>query len=65
MKTEKEYLPIKIAEKINKKNRIRKGRVLYIVEHQNSEFWFLRRPLSVSGKSERLIVSKATKMIEH
>ena len=64
MKDNKEYLPLKIAEKINKKNRIRKGRVLYIIEFENDMFWYLKRPLLVKGKSERLIVNKKTRLIE-
>ena len=61
----KEYLPFEIAERINKKNRIKKRRVTYIIEDENDMYWFLKRALPVKGKSIRLIVDKKTKMIEH
>ena len=61
----KQYLPLEIAERVNKKNRIKKRRVTYIIEDENDMYWFLKRALPVKGKSSRLIVDKKTKMIEH
>ena len=62
---DKQYLPLEIAERVNKKNRIKKRRVTYIIEDENDMYWFLKRALPVKGKSSRLIVDKKTKMIEH
>lgn len=61
----KEFLPLEIAERINKKNRIKKRRVTYLIEDENEMYWFLKRALPVKGKSIRLIVDKKTNMIEH
>ena len=62
---DKQYLPLEIAERINKKNRIKKRRFTYIIEDENEQYWFLKRALPVKGKSTRMIVDKKTKMIEH
>ena len=62
---DKQYLPLEIAERINKKNKIKKRRFTYIIEDENDDYWFLKRALPVKGKSIRMIVDKKTKMIEH
>lgn len=59
------YLPFKTVEKINRKNKIKNGRMLFILEHENDCFWFLRRALPVKKESRRLIVNKKSKLIEH
>lgn len=57
-------LPIKTAERINKKNKIKNVRLTYILEYENEDYWFLRRALPVKKESNRLIVNKKSKLIE-
>ena len=59
------HLDFKTAQRINKRNRLKKGRVTYILEYENEPYLFLKRALPVKHKSNRMIVNKENLLIEH